>query len=297
MTDSLHQRTTRLVKPVDPSIAVVLRAVDGAARRLGYQYFLAGATARDLVLTNALGMRPGRATRDIDFGLVLGNWDQFRAFKATLVAGAKFHADSAAAQRLYYRDDSAGWELPVDLIPFGPIASADSMIAWPPGGDVVLSVAGFDEALRSSLLLQVEQDLLVRAASLPGLAMLKLLAWRDRHLESNKDASDLYSLIRTYADAGNLDRLYGSELDLLETTAFDMELAGAQLLGRDIGHICDKDCLRRIQEILNSERLLAGLALQMSRVHDPFAGQPNRIETLLDYLRRGINEDKRRAKR
>jgi predicted nucleotidyltransferase len=50
-------------------------------KTLGHEYCLVGATARDLLLVNALGLRPGRQTRDLDFGLALETWEQFTAFK------------------------------------------------------------------------------------------------------------------------------------------------------------------------------------------------------------------------
>jgi predicted nucleotidyltransferase len=40
-------------------------------------------------------------------------------------------------------------------------------------------------------------------------------------------------LLRHYADAGNQDRLYGEEGEALAAHAFDFELAGAWLLGKD----------------------------------------------------------------
>lgn len=70
--------------------------------------------------------------------------------------------------------------------------------------------------------------------SLPGLAMLKLLAWNDRRLASTKDAQDLALLLRLYGDFAR-DRLFDSESDLMERHGFDLEMAGAELLGHDIG--------------------------------------------------------------
>jgi predicted nucleotidyltransferase len=37
-----------------------------------------------------------------------------------------------------------------------------------------------------------------------------------------------------YADAGNTDRLYNQEMELLETVGFAMQVAGAELLGQNI---------------------------------------------------------------
>ena len=72
-------------------------------------------------------------------------------------------------------------------------------------------------------------------ASLPALALLKVWAWQDRkYTAPRKDAIDLWEFLRHYADAGNQDRLYGSEGEAaLASFAFDVEQAGAWLLGRD----------------------------------------------------------------
>lgn len=123
-----------------------------------------------------------------------------------------------------------------------------------PAQDIVLNVAGFEEALASLVFMEVEADLTVRVASLPGLTLLKLIAWADRGRESNKDPADLYRLLTTYADAGNTDRLYDHELDLLEGVAFNMELAGAELLGRDVARVCSPPALARSEHSSNRNR-------------------------------------------
>lgn len=55
-----------------------------------------------------------------------------------------------------------------------------------------MNVAGFEEALTSSVCMEIDDDLRVQVASLPGLTLLKLVAWSDRGRETNKDAADLY---------------------------------------------------------------------------------------------------------
>ena len=49
---------------------------------------------------------------------------------------------------------------------------------------------------------------------------------------------NIYRLLTAYADAGNTDRLYENEMDLLEAVGFDMQVAGAELLGHDVAHLC-----------------------------------------------------------
>lgn len=91
--------------------------------------------------------------------------------------------------------------------------------------------------------------LIVRVASIPGLMILKLVAWSDRGRETDKDAADIYRLLSTYADAGNTDRLYENEMDLLEAVGFDLQLAGAELLGRDVGYLCAPKAITLIRSL------------------------------------------------
>jgi predicted nucleotidyltransferase len=89
-------------KPVDPSTIRVLRAVNHVASALNCPFFVAGATARDLMLVNVYGLRPGRATRDIDFGIAVESWDEFQGLKERMIATGQFAGDSKAQQRLVY---------------------------------------------------------------------------------------------------------------------------------------------------------------------------------------------------
>jgi predicted nucleotidyltransferase len=250
-------------KPVDPTTIRVLRAIHYVASALNCPFFVAGATARDLMLVNVYGLRPGRATRDIDLGIAVESWDQFQGLKERMIATGEFGGDSKAQQRLVYTDRADGFSIPVDLIPFRGVASANQMIAWPPARDVVLNVAGFEEAWASSLSVEVEDGFTVRVASVPGLTLLKLIAWADRGVQTNKDAADLYRLLATYSEAGNFDRLYDQELALLEAVGFDLELAGAELLGRDVCRICPAPTLDQARGWLTSPKLLDQLVGHM----------------------------------
>ena len=135
---------------------------------------------------------------------------------------------------------------------------------WP-SRDIVMNVAGFEEALDSSVQIQIEENLIVRVASIPGLMLLKLVAWSNRGREVDNDAADIYRLLTTYADAGNIDRLYGQEMDLLEAVGFDMQLGGAVLLGRDVAHRCAPRAITLIRSVLKSEQTFERLIRDMMR--------------------------------
>jgi predicted nucleotidyltransferase len=288
MTDSSNPLSVQPVKPVDPAACRMLRLVDRAATAVGSRYFVAGAMARDLLLVNTFGLPSGRATRDIDFGVAVENWEQFQALKGALIESGQFDVASKRAQRLIWTDPDTRAGILLDFIPFGGVTPESKRLAWPPDKDVVMNVAGFEEALESSLQLRVEEDLVIRVASIPGLAVLKLIAWHDRRYENDKDAADLLQLLTNYADAGNLDRIYGEELALLEAAQFDLELAGAELVGRDAARICQEETQRQLQALLDSEQLVDQLARQMNQTSFIDEAQVQRSANLLQRFRRGF---------
>lgn len=290
MNKESREHSISLNSTVDLSLVRVLRVLDPLARLCACEYFLAGATARDLILVNVHGLPPGRATRDIDFGIAVENWAQFELLKARLLASGGFSA-SRAHQRLVFADPNEGISIPVDLIPFRGVASSDGTIAWSPSRDIVMNVAGFEEALASSVVIGIEAGLTVRVASAAGLTLLKLAAWADRGRESNKDAADLYRLLTTYADAGNTDRIYDRELDLLEAVDFDMQLAGAELLGRDVAAICDRQILSQVQSILELEINRERLVLDMVRT-STYAEATPFVERSLSGFCKGLLHDR-----
>ena len=59
MSNESSQPSTPLNSAVDLSVVRVLRVLDPIARSSRCEYFLAGATARDLILVNVHGLRPG----------------------------------------------------------------------------------------------------------------------------------------------------------------------------------------------------------------------------------------------
>jgi len=291
MNNESHRHSVPPNSPIDPSVVCVFRSLDPIARAAGCSYFVAGATARDLVLVNVHGLRPGRATYDIDFGVAVESWEQFELLKERLIATGEFAADPRAVQRLIYTNQAPGLSLPVDLIPFRGVAPLGANIAWPPSWDVVMNVAGFEEALLSSVLIEIGQGLTVRVASVPGLTLLKLIAWADRGRESNKDAADLYRLLTAYADAGNTDRLYDHEMELLEAVGFDMELAGAELLGRDVARICSPPTLDQVRSLVRSELDLERLVNQMV-LTSTYAEATPTVERTVNSFRRGLLKER-----
>jgi len=218
------------------------------------RYFLAGATAREVILRHVFGRPPGRRTLDVDFGIAVRDWDHFNTLKSSMEqAGVAPHPHKI--HQLIYNSTPA---VIVDLIPFGGVESAERTISWPPEEDIVMRVTGFSDGLESAVPVRLEKNLVIPVVSLPVLLVLKLLAWADRKHEK-RDAADIHTLFKEYGDAGNEDRLYSAELNVLEAEGYDFELAGARLIGHDAALVISPDTRNRVRNILQSEPLMAEL--------------------------------------
>lgn len=231
---------------------------------------LVGATARIILLENVFGLNPGRATYDVDFAFVLDTWEQFAELKNYLIANSNCKEDEKIAHRLYMRLEGLARNYKVDLIPFGGIETKPNMIAWPPDKSFVMNVAGYCDALKASIKVEIEEGVIINVASLPGIAILKIFAWSDRGQEDPKDAIDLTSLLRCYNEAGNTDRIYDDAASALEEAGYDIELAGAWLLGKDAACITSPETATKLIALLEGEqyRLTIDMARAMQGKED-----------------------------
>lgn len=80
-------------RPVDGATVGMLRLVDTAMNELAIPYFIAGATARDIVLTHIFGIEVARATLDVDLAVAIESWEQFQLLKDRLLALDVFEED------------------------------------------------------------------------------------------------------------------------------------------------------------------------------------------------------------
>jgi predicted nucleotidyltransferase len=100
---------------------------------------------------------------------------------------------------------------------------------------------------------RIADDLIVRVASLAGLALMKIVAWADRRFE--RDAQDLGLIMRHYLDAGNQDRIYSEQgdcIDLLDDE-FDYDKASARILGRDLGRLLTDTSRPIVERAISAE--------------------------------------------
>jgi predicted nucleotidyltransferase len=274
---------------LDSSLVEVLREVSHVATALGIRFFVVGAMARDIVLEFCHAIRPARGTRDLDIGVEVAGWEEFQRLSEGLLATGKFNAtrEPQAFRAGVFR---------VDIVPFGDISKGEGRITWPPEHEVSMSTMGFEEAYASAMTLRLsDQPVLdVKVPTIPGLALMKVISWHDRYPERPKDAEDLLFLMNHYAEAGNEERLYGKEDEILQAEGFDLTMAGIRLLGRDMAATANDKTGTAVASILKNEigeqdqyRLVADM-IKSARIFDEFNGTLEKLKKLAEGFKEGL---------
>ncbi|HWP93533.1 MAG TPA: hypothetical protein VNN20_15175 [Thermodesulfobacteriota bacterium] len=234
---------------IDPLTVSIYETIAKVADSSGIKYFIVGASARDMILSYGYGINTTRATVDIDIGIQVSSWEDYKKLSKDLVQTGRF-TKSRESQRFLFNNS-----IPIDFIPFGNIETKGNQITWPPEDEAILNVLGFEEAYKSATMVRLSSDpvLDIRVASLAGLTILKLISFNDRSSGSDKDAKDLILIFDHYWEAGNEDHLYEKNPDILEEEDFTLPVASARLLGRDIAKIIDNNIKNKLLEILENE--------------------------------------------
>lgn len=260
-------------------LAALVKQVSIAAA--GTPFLLAGAMARDLLLTHAHGVRASRATEDVDLVFQVASWNEFEKLRRKLLDGEFTEIHRRGMHKLHYRGG-----LDVDILPFGGVERPDRTIVLPPDNAFVMSMFGFTEALQPSVTVKLPDEVSIQVVSLPALAILKLTAWNERHsIEPGKDAYDLNLVIRNFAEIAG-ERLYEVNPYLVGSPS-DYECAGAWLLGRDMAELLDRSGKERLAVLIAGEADESG---QFRLAGEMIRDDPERAIQLLGALEKGFIE-------
>ena len=255
-------------KSIEPACAAVLADLSELTNGSDIEFLVVGAMARDMILDCGFGIAAGRATRDIDFGIRVADWETFGRL-VQLLKDNNWHCPEKQQHRFVHEETG----IPVDLIPFGAIESDGSEIRWPPHFNEALSVLGFSDAYADSWRAQIRQApaLEVHVASPAGQALLKLAAWHDRGIiRGGRDADDLRLLMERYLDLGHMERVAEEHLEWLDDE-FDYPLVGAKLLGIDVNRCANNmpgERLRALIDAVDHDQPERTLAFAMHSIGD-----------------------------
>ena len=229
-------------KIANPLLVELLKKLTDSFNRMGREFYVIGATARDIIIRQLIDTTSGRRTKDLDIAIAIPDWSVFDEIKEVLVADG-FKKSTDMRQRFYYG------EYELDIVPYG-VAKDDDNIYWPPEEEIAMSVKGFDEVLSESITVNIDGEFDIRIASLHGLFLLKFNAWLDRNIETSKDAEDMSFILSNYFMA-NLDRNVYTEVYDWEN--FDEYIVGGYWLARDLLLLLTKEQIVYYKDCIEKE--------------------------------------------
>ena len=173
-------------------------------------YYLIGVSAIALELLKN-GIKPSRGTKDIDFAIMISSINEYENLSASLV---KEGFNNVKAPWTFYSDK---FNVAIDLLPFGDIEEQDTVQFNERYSD--LHVLGFKEVLENPEKIQIEEKI-VNIPPLPGMVVLKLIAWSDRPEERENDLTDILRIIEHYFEH-NFDEIVEFHHDTFPEDSFD----------------------------------------------------------------------------
>lgn len=227
----------------NPLLVELLRKLTDSFNKMGREFYVIGATARDIIMQQLLDTESRRRTKDLDIAIAIPDWDTFEQVKQKLIADG-FEKSTDMQQRFFYG------EYELDIVPYGVVAKEDDNIYWPPEEVVAMSVKGFDEVLSEAITVSIDDEFKVKIASLHGLFLLKFNAWLDRNAKTSKDAEDMSFILSNYFMA-NLDREMHQEVYDWEN--FDEYIVGGYWLAHNLVALLDVNQLNYYKEVVKEE--------------------------------------------
>jgi predicted nucleotidyltransferase len=230
-----------------PLLKPILQELTEYFKGTGISFFVIGATARDIIM-ELHNESSGRLTHDLDIAITINDWEQYKTIESEISKLPNFSKDTDQKQRFKYLG-----KFDLDIVPFGNIMKESDKIFWPPDEEFAMSVLGFSAVNDAALKVSIDGDIEIKIASLAGIFILKIVAWRDRNHKTNKDADDMVFILQNYLEIYRDESLeYFEEIYTDDHTILK---GGSTLLGIHLNQILEAyaDAKQRIVEILTTE--------------------------------------------
>lgn len=219
----------------EPAISEMLTALERGLTKFQIDFYLVGAVARDVWMTAINDIPPSRITGDIDFAVFINDKQTYEALKEYLINVEGFTPYKGNAFVLIWK----GF-IQVDLLPFGAVEGKGASVSVEGTGLTNVNVPAFKEIYDSGLPeAELEEKHTFKFCTLPGIVLLKLLAYQDRPEIRRDDIKDISKILKHFYDMyeneifENHNDLYGEDPDL--------NLLAAQVMGREMAKIANRN--------------------------------------------------------
>jgi predicted nucleotidyltransferase len=267
-----------------PYFKEIFDIIDQIMISRGHPYYLIGANAVALELLQD-GIPPYRGTKDIDFAVMISNMDEYDDLMAEVVKNG-FNAIKDVPHRVYH----PGYNVAIDILPFGQVEQEFTVRFS--DRKTELHVLGFSEVMKNPKEIKIE-DATILIPPLPGMLLLKLVAWADRPDRRGHDIHDILRIIENYYDH-NQNEILEHHYDTFpeEEEEFDKRQIGAQVLGREIKKYLDQspELAQNIKELIKQNLVspeTSKVVKEWSRILDTSIDY---ALSILEALKKGVEE-------
>ncbi|SIR23410.1 nucleotidyl transferase AbiEii/AbiGii toxin family protein [Pontibacter lucknowensis] len=272
----------------NPETGKMLEALERGFSRFNVDFYLVGAVARDVWMRAINDIAPKRTTGDIDFAVLINRRGVYEKLRDYLIEKEGFHPYHQNTFVLIWKN---GQE--VDLMPFGSIEH-DGKVKVEGTGLTTLHVTGFKEVYEAGLPeVELEDSSRFKFCTIPGIVLLKLIAWHDRPEVRVSDIQDITDILLNYFEMFS-EQIFDHHSDLFEESDDENFLTkvAAQTLGREVGRIAGRNktlsdrltqILKENTESVTSSRIAAIMASTTGRTVED-------CTKLLKLVQKGITE-------
>lgn len=260
---------------LDPQIAEMLDAIGQALDLFGIDYYLVGAVARDVWMSGIHKKIPRKTTGDIDFAVLINDRGVYEKLKEHLIEKADFEPSHENAFVLIWKDKTQ-----VDLLPFGAIEDDNRKVTITGTGFTTVDVPGFSEVYEEGLpQMELAERHQFKCCTLPGIVLLKLIAWDDRPEVRRDDIIDISDILHHFFDMYD-EEIWSNHNDLFETEDTELKWIAARVMGREMKKIAQRNIqlYERIKHILDTN----AANMQHSRM----------AEIMVEYFENTVEENR-----
>lgn len=235
-----------------PYISEMLTALENGLNKYGIDFYLVGAVARDVWMTAINDIPPSRVTGDIDFAVFINDKNTYADLREYLINIEGFIPYKGNGFVLKWKNI-----IQIDLMPFGEIEAKPSNITVEGTGLTSLNMPGFKEIYDSGLPeAELEEKHRFKFCTLPGIVLLKLLAFQERPEIRRDDIKDISKILKHFFDM-YANEIYEKHNDLFGAKDVNLNWIAARVLGRDMSKIAllNEDLYIRIRAILKKNTM------------------------------------------
>jgi len=214
----------------DPAMAEVIESLERGFMKYNIDFYLVGAMARDIWIKGVHDLKVKRATRDIDLGIMVKDEKTFEQLKEYLIIYEGFNA---VKTNVFVMIAPNGME--IDLLPFGEIEK-EGKVTVKGKGMTSLYMDGFKEVYDDNLPeVQLGDNTKFKVCTLPGIVLLKFIAYDDRPEMRMDDIPDIGEILGHFFNIYD-EIIWEKHNDLFEEGR-ELDEIAARVLGREMGKI------------------------------------------------------------